>query len=162
MRTSFLNIIATKKATQAPNSLASASIVCNFVNQIRQVRERPTFCKRSSAPPSKIFGQQTTALISSTYQQRMVVVSIWSTATFLGQPSAQSRLSLRTKAPYSANHERSASRTLSASLQIPWPADESTNFLQHVRANDFDPANDLAAPTDALLDQCKSAVPQPP
>ena len=92
----------------------------------------------------------------------MVVVSIWSTATFLGQPSAQSRLSLRTKAPYSANHERSASRILSASLQIPWPADESTNFLQHVQANDFDPANDLAAPTDAWPDQRKSAAPQPP
>ena len=147
-----------------PNSLASASIVCNFVNQIRQVRESPTLGKRSSAPSSKILGQQTTALISSTCQQTMVVVSIWSTATFiiLGQPSAHSRLSQRTKAPYSANYERSASRTLSASLQIPWPADGSTNFLQHVQANDFDPANDLAAPTDAWPDQRKSAAPQPP
>ena len=47
-----LTSLQQKKATQAPNSLASASIVCNFVKQIRQVRERRTFGKRSSAPPS--------------------------------------------------------------------------------------------------------------
>ena len=97
---SSLHIIATKTATQAPNSLASASIVCNFVDQIRQVRERPTFGKRSSAPPCKILGQQTTALISSTCRQTKVVVSIWSTAVsqapILGLASERERLTAPT------------------------------------------------------------------
>ena len=68
-------------SSQAPNSLASGSIVCNFVNQLRPAKyrpkprsaarnSRPSASKRYSAPASKILWQETTAPTSSLCQKK--------------------------------------------------------------------------------------------
>ena len=58
--------LATQNATQAPK-LACGSFVCNFASA------RVSASRRSSAPASKILGQQMTALTSSTCQQTIVI-----------------------------------------------------------------------------------------